>query len=268
MKSKIPCTVGMLGWNNADVLERSLKTLKNFEEIILADGGSSDNTLEIAEKYGIKVIKQSTQNKPITDFSKERNLLLNNATQPWFLWIDPDEYVSEELVEEIRKMIENNPDEYKVYNLRISRVNPFSLESYIDLRSNYQIRLFSTKIGGRFGKRIHEKFYFDSSKYKVGYLNGCWYTPIDKLDFKKHKTVVDRRFKLLVKENPPRTFKQYIKKAFLNPTFSIIKIILRIFLLRIMHPTKKVIPLALERNRIYTQILLIKENTLVFFKKR
>jgi len=262
---KIPCTVGMLGWNSADVLERALKSLNKFEEIILADGGSSDSTFEIAKKYGVKIISQSNPGNPIEDFSKERNLLLKTSTQPWFLWIDPDEFISEELNDEISNMINNNPNEHKVYNLQIARTDPITLEPYIDLRPNYQTRLFSTSIGGSFKKKIHEKFYFDSNKYSVGVLNGFWYTPVDKLSFEDHKKVVDKRFSIIAKENPPKTLNQYVSKAFFRPVVAILKIILRATLLRIRYPMKNVVPLSLERNRMYTQYVLMRENTRVFF---
>ncbi len=267
MRNKIKCTVGMLGWNSGDVIERALKSVSSFEEIILADGGSTDDTVSIAKKYGVKVIQQSNPGNPIKDFSKERNILLNAATQPWFLWIDPDEYISKELSNEIFKMINDANNSCMVYNLQIARVNPVTLVPYIDLRPNYQIRLFSTEIGGYFHKKIHEKFYFDKDKYKVCKLNGLWYTPIDKMDFSKHKKVVDVRFSILVRDNPPRSFIQYINKAILKPLISIFKIFIRIVLLRLLHPFGNVVPLSLERNRAYTQYVLFRENTRVFFGK-
>ncbi len=264
---KIPCTVGMLGWNSGDVIERAIKSVLSCKEIILADGGSTDNTLNIAKKYGVKIISQTNPGHPINDFSKERNLLLEAARQPWFLWIDPDEYVSTELLREISDVTKNKSNTCKVYKLPISRIDPVTLDPYIDLRPNYQIRLFSTQIGGKFGKKIHEKFFYDENKYKCCKLNGVWFAPMDKFLFKEHKKVVDKRFAILVKENPPKNIKQYINKAVLRPIISIFKIFLRIVILRIRYPFKKVIPLSIERNRVYTQIVLMRENTKAFFGK-
>ena len=48
--------------NNGDILEKSLASIKNLDypkdkiEVIIVDGHSTDDTVEIAKKYGCKVV--------------------------------------------------------------------------------------------------------------------------------------------------------------------------------------------------------------------
>lgn len=58
-----------------------------FDEMILVDTGSDDNSIEIAKKYGARVLKYSW----LGDFAAARNFGLKNVTGDWVLWADPDE---------------------------------------------------------------------------------------------------------------------------------------------------------------------------------
>jgi len=60
-------------------------------EIIVADTGSEDATVEIAEKYGAKVFDF----KWCDDFSAARNFSISKASNDWILYIDADEEVLE-----------------------------------------------------------------------------------------------------------------------------------------------------------------------------
>jgi glycosyltransferase involved in cell wall biosynthesis len=107
--TKIPCTVGILTKNSADTLERALESVKDFAEVIICDGGSTDATLEIAQRYNARIVAQNKDllddEGRITDFSGVRNQTLAFATNRWFLHLDSDEYLGLKLVEEIRSII-------------------------------------------------------------------------------------------------------------------------------------------------------------------
>ncbi len=77
--------------NEAEFLERCLNAiLPVVQEVILVDTGSSDDTLQIARRFNVKISKFRWRN----DFSAARNLSLSMATQPWILVLDPDELLS------------------------------------------------------------------------------------------------------------------------------------------------------------------------------
>ena len=50
-------SVSLICRNSSDVLERCLESVKDADEIVICDTGSSDNTLEIARKYTDKVFE-------------------------------------------------------------------------------------------------------------------------------------------------------------------------------------------------------------------
>jgi Tfp pilus assembly protein PilF len=57
------------------------------DEIVVADTGSHDSSIEVARQFGAKVIEIPWEN----DFSKARNLSLAEVTSDWVLMLDADE---------------------------------------------------------------------------------------------------------------------------------------------------------------------------------
>jgi tetratricopeptide (TPR) repeat protein len=70
------------------VLDACLASIKDVvDEIVIADTGSIDRSLEIGRAYGARVIEQPWQG----DFSAARNAALAAASGDWILYIDADE---------------------------------------------------------------------------------------------------------------------------------------------------------------------------------
>lgn len=78
-------------------IEECLKHLKWCGEIILVDDNSTDKTITIAEKLGVKVYKHSLDN----NFAEQRNFGLAKANNEWVLFVDADEIISDVLASEI-----------------------------------------------------------------------------------------------------------------------------------------------------------------------
>jgi hypothetical protein len=77
--------------DEAHSLERSLTSiLPAVQEVILVDTGSSDETLQIAGRFSVKVSRFPWRD----DFSAARNFSLDLATLPWILVLDADEVFS------------------------------------------------------------------------------------------------------------------------------------------------------------------------------
>ena len=80
---------------------------KNFSsEIVLVDSGSSDRTKEIAYENGISVIEFNWNGQ----FPKKRNWYLRNhrPKTEWVLFIDADEYLTEEFKQELEQKLNCN----------------------------------------------------------------------------------------------------------------------------------------------------------------
>lgn len=90
------------------------------KEVFVIDSYSIDKTLEIAREYDNVTI---LQNKWV-NYATQFNWGLDNAPikTKWVLRLDADEYLSEELVEELRKKLPTLSDEYTGIILHLRRV--------------------------------------------------------------------------------------------------------------------------------------------------
>jgi len=96
----IPVSVLIIAQNAEATLKRCLDSLKDYEEIIIIDGGSKDQTESIARSYpNVKF----THN-PWPGFIEQRNVSLEKATLDWCLMMDSDEAATPELNDYIRKL--------------------------------------------------------------------------------------------------------------------------------------------------------------------
>lgn len=92
-------SVSMIVRNSSDVLERCLESVKDADEIVIVDTGSTDNTKEIARKYTDKIYDYYGCNegsKPdglFANFADARNKALSYCTKTYVLTIDSDEYL-------------------------------------------------------------------------------------------------------------------------------------------------------------------------------
>lgn len=88
------------------VLARCLESVKGlFDEIVIADTGSKDRTVEIAKKYTDNVYFFPW----CDDFSAARNFAFSKATGEYSLWLDADDFVPEEsgkALGELRRLLE------------------------------------------------------------------------------------------------------------------------------------------------------------------
>lgn len=99
-------------YNAQKYLDRSIKsvitqTYKEIELIIVNDG-STDNSMEICKKYASqdKRIKVYTQeNKGV---SAARNLGIEMASGEYLMFIDSDDYILENMIQDMKQKISNN----------------------------------------------------------------------------------------------------------------------------------------------------------------
>ncbi|MBP9816809.1 MAG: glycosyltransferase [Candidatus Pacebacteria bacterium] len=177
----IHCTLGLLTYNSAATLERCLTSAVGFSDIVIADGGSTDRTLEIAERYGARVIPQTALRAPIKDFARERNLLLTTATEKWFFYLDSDEVMSQELVEEIRRLTKDSATKEQAFRVRYLKTNEELTKIYRTFKEYYQVRLVRTDIGARFERAVHERLTLPKNTL-MGQIEAPWYVLLDKDD--------------------------------------------------------------------------------------
>jgi glycosyltransferase involved in cell wall biosynthesis len=83
----------MIVKNEAELLPRALGNLDGFwDELIVVDTGSTDNTVEVAESLGATVI--CYEMPPPGHLGAARNVALDEATGKWIVMLDADEIIS------------------------------------------------------------------------------------------------------------------------------------------------------------------------------
>ncbi|MDP3784936.1 MAG: glycosyltransferase family 2 protein [bacterium] len=175
---KISCSVGILTLNNGKTLRRALESVKDFAEIIVCDGNSTDDTLEIARRYGAKIIKQYDSDEPNLRCEKDkanvRNRNMQTARYDWYFFMDSDDELKPEVAAEIRAIVQNPSPQFLIYKMPSRIWIDGRLVKYASVYPAYQARLFNRKTGAYFKGSVHDHVVFDSKKYKVGAMRSFY----------------------------------------------------------------------------------------------
>jgi glycosyltransferase involved in cell wall biosynthesis len=91
----------LITYNEAEVIERCLRSIEWCDEVVVVDSGSTDGTVEICQRMGAKVI-----HRPFTNFGDQKRFAVAQASHSWVLSLDADEYLSASLQKEIQKELE------------------------------------------------------------------------------------------------------------------------------------------------------------------
>ncbi len=146
-------TIGMIVKNEEKYLEQCLTGLKPIldnvdSELIIADTGSTDRTVEIAKKFTDNVFYFEW----INDFAAARNSTLEKAKGEWYMFVDGDEVFQN--CDEIIRFF--NSGEYKKYNSASFNIRNFldvELDNYADFNGP---RITKVLPYTRFVGEIHE----------------------------------------------------------------------------------------------------------------
>ena len=101
----IPISVCIITKNEADKIDKCLSCIKELPfEIVVVDTGSTDNTLEVVQKYTDRIYHFEW----CDDFSKARNFSISKASYDWILVLDTDEYLQKIDLEELYRQMEEH----------------------------------------------------------------------------------------------------------------------------------------------------------------
>lgn len=109
MEKNISLSLCMIVKDEEATLERCLNSVKSFiDEIIIVDTGSTDSTREIAKKFNAKIYDF----KWIDDFAAARNFAFSKSTSEYTMWLDADDFISEDSIKEIENLLVNFDKQY------------------------------------------------------------------------------------------------------------------------------------------------------------
>lgn len=154
--NKPKLSVAIATYNEQENIGECLDSIKDIaDEIVIVDGSSTDNTVEIAKNYNAKVIV--TDNPPIFHINKQKSF--DASMGDWILYLDADERVSKKLADEILKVISMNDDELESYQQKLKKRNLF-------LRHQNLLEARDGKIGTSDGE--YTAFFFPRLNYFLG----------------------------------------------------------------------------------------------------
>ena len=147
-KSKISALA--ITFNEEENVKRYIESLSFADEIIFVDSQSTDNTISLAESYGVKVIQRK-----FDDFSNQRNFAISQAKNDWIVFFDLDEIISTELETEIIESV-NIPNNNVAF---FAKRNFYFMGEHIKYggwQNDKAIRLFNKNFCKYNGNLVHE----------------------------------------------------------------------------------------------------------------
>jgi glycosyltransferase involved in cell wall biosynthesis len=149
-KGSSPISLCMIVKNEERFLQGCLESVQGLvNEIIIVDTGSTDKTVEIAEKFNCSIFHFIWKN----NFAAARNYALSKCTLPWVLYLDADERLPKEFHEAILSEVKANRADaiYLKVHSSVSGIlgNVPHIQAYP--------RLFKKLNGAKFEGRIHEQ---------------------------------------------------------------------------------------------------------------
>ncbi len=151
----------ILSKNSEKKIEKCLASISGWaDEIILVDGGSTDSTVKIAERFGAHV----HSHKFLGSFAEERNFGTAKASGEWVLQLDSDEIITGDFK---RKCDEILP-ETRFAAFKFRRKNVFLGHEFTYGGWYHWSQHLFRKGRARYEGRVHEKMTVDGD---VGYLD-------------------------------------------------------------------------------------------------
>lgn len=149
-------SIGIIFKNDIRCIERCLKALEPLRkavpsELVMADTGSEDGSRQVAEQYADILIDFPW----INDFAAARNAVMDRCSGKWYLGVDTDEYLDED-ISQIVKFLRDKK--------RLEAGGVVCIRNYdnYELTGNYTdflaLRMIRMSLGLRYTGAIHERF--------------------------------------------------------------------------------------------------------------
>jgi glycosyltransferase involved in cell wall biosynthesis len=114
-KAKI--SLSIIAKNEADRINRLLKSAEFADEVLVVDSGSIDGTQELCKKLGAKVVFHEWPG-----YAAQKQFAMEHTSSEWTLNLDADEEISDSLAEEVQYAVKNADPDVSAFSMpRLSR---------------------------------------------------------------------------------------------------------------------------------------------------
>ncbi len=120
MSSNLPISCYIRTLNEARMVGPVIEAARQIaSEVLVVDCGSTDGTIEIAEKAGARVIHQAWLGN-----GKQKRFAEENCTHDWLLDLDADEIVTPDFAREIQALFANGEPPFAIYETLLVTAPP------------------------------------------------------------------------------------------------------------------------------------------------
>ncbi len=156
----------------------AIKSVSFADEIIVIDSFSKDNTVALAEKHNVKIIKRK-----FDDFSSQKNFAIDQAKHPWIYVLDSDERVTPEVEIEILDAVKD-PKDFVGFNVRRNFYFCGKKINYGGCQRDKVVRLF-LKQHCKYSGVVHERIFANG---KIGFFKN----KIDHYSYKSYDHYISK----------------------------------------------------------------------------
>ncbi|MDY0193307.1 glycosyltransferase family 2 protein [Aliarcobacter butzleri] len=202
----------VLAKNNQKTIEKTLSALVEFDDVVVYDNGSTDDTIEIVKKFSnVNLIKGEFKG-----FGWTKNQAASFAKNDWILVVDSDEVIDKELLKELKeKILDNNC----VYKLNFKAFYKDIQIKHCGWNNQKIKRLYNKSVTSYNSNDVHEDIITDNLKIEIlrGNVEHYSYQTISEFVIK-----ADRYSSLFAQNNVGKKSSSPAK-AFFNGLYSFIK---------------------------------------------
>lgn len=138
----LPVSCFIIAFNEADRIARAIASVQGLvDEIVVVDSGSTDGTPEVAAQMGARVIANEWQG-----YGPQKRFAEDQCRNDWLLNLDADEWLSDDLREEIRALLAGPSMPAKSFKMRVTIVYPEREEPALFADSTICLRLYDRRI--------------------------------------------------------------------------------------------------------------------------
>lgn len=164
----LPISCCIIAHNEADRIERTLLAVRDLvQDLVLVDSGSTDDTVAIAQKLGVR-----TFYNPWQGYGQQKRFAEDQCRFEWVLNLDADEVLTPESVQEIRMVFKNGLN-FSAYRMKFCNIYPGEKKPRLWADYHNYVRLYDrTKVRFK-NSAVHDTV--DTGDIPVGQLNADIY---------------------------------------------------------------------------------------------
>ena len=144
--------------SNLPLLLTDLSIIQSDGEILIADCGSEDKTIDIANIYGARVYKSKERNRGL-----QLNIGAKNSKGDWLIFLHADTRLKNDWATKIKSVLKG--DDNYIYYFKFKINNKKIVYRVLEILVNFRSQFFKQPYGDQ-GLIIHRSTYFKNNGFR------------------------------------------------------------------------------------------------------